>query len=82
MTRQKNFAASLLSGEVSNVAWFWSDVEYGRADRDDVVDLARVNDADELFTHHDDVQIGCRKRAGKRVEWLIRQNLDVLEFMA
>jgi len=54
--------AFVFDGDIGNVARRWPNVEDGRADRQNVVDLARVNDADKAFTHDDDVQISRGKR--------------------
>src|SRR5689334_236794 len=59
----------------------WSDVERGGADRDDVVDLARMNDANERIAHHDDVQIRRRQRTRKFVQRLVRQTAQVSQFV-
>src|ERR1035437_492390 len=54
-----------------NMAWRWTDVEEGDAQRTDVVDLARMDDAYERVTHRDDVQVGGRERGGKFLYGLV-----------
>src|SRR5262245_18781908 len=77
MTREKEF--TLLRGDVCDVTRFGSDVQHRRAHGQNVVDLARVNNAYKLFTHDDDVQIRRGQRTGKLIEWLIRQTLYVAQ---
>jgi hypothetical protein len=61
-----------LKVEIGYMAGLWSNVERGRADRHDVVNLAGMNNADELVAHHDNVQIRRRQRTRKLVQRLIR----------
>ena len=68
-----------LCAEIGDMTWLWSNVKRGRADRHDVVDLARMNDADKLVAHHDDVQVRRRQRTRKLVQRLIRQTLHVAQ---
>ena len=63
------------------MARLWSNVEHRRAHRHDVVDLARVNYAHKRIAHHHNVQVRCRKRSGKPVQRLIRQDLYIVEFV-
>lgn len=44
--------------EFGDVAGFGSDIEHGRADAEDVVDFAGVNESDERVSHDDHVEIG------------------------
>ena len=60
MTREKELA--LLRGDVSDVTRFRPDVKNGRADRQNVVDLARVNNANKLVTHNNNMKISSRQR--------------------
>ena len=46
-----------LRRDISDMTRRWSDVQRGRADRHDVVDLARMDDADKLIAHDHDVKI-------------------------
>ena len=61
MTNEKELA--LLRRNIGDVTRLWSDVKNGRTNRENVVDLARVNNTDELFTHHYNMKI-CR---GERI---------------
>ena len=63
---------AVLRGDVGHVTRLGTNVQNRRAHRQNVVDLARVNNTDKLFPHDDDVQISGGQRAGKLVEWLVR----------
>jgi hypothetical protein len=44
-------------GQVGDMTHTWSDVEDRRVHAQDVVDLARVDQANEGITHNDDVKV-------------------------
>jgi hypothetical protein len=71
-----------LYGEVSDVTGLWSNVERGRAHGHDVVDLARVNDADKFVAHYNDVEIRCGQHTRKLVQRLIRQTLHIAQLVS
>jgi hypothetical protein len=45
-------------GEIRYVTRRWSNVERGRTDRQDVIELRRMNDADEGIAHNNNMQVG------------------------
>ena len=70
-----------LYGEISDVTGVWSNVERGRGDGQDVVDLAGMNNTDKLVAHHNDVEISGRQQTRKSVQRLIRQTLHIAQFV-
>ena len=72
----------LIQRDVDNMTLCGSNVQERPADRQNVVDLARVNDAGKLFAHHDDVQVSRRKQTRKLGERLIGQAKNVLQIVA
>ena len=65
MTREKELA--LLRSDVCDVTRLGTDVKNRRANGQNVVDLARVNNADKFVSHDDYVQIRRGQRTGKLV---------------
>lgn len=61
MNSEKELA--MLRCDIGDVTRLRSDVQNRSTNRENVVDLARVHDANELFTHHNDVQVSRRQRA-------------------
>ncbi len=63
--------------DVADVALGGPDIEKGRADREYVVDLARVHDSPEWSAHHYDVHIGRGETGAKFGQRLVGQAQDV-----
>ena len=64
------------AGPVQNfrdVAWLWADVNHRGTDRQHVVNLARMNEAQHGVAHYDHMRISGRKRGGKLGQWLVWQ---------
>ena len=59
------------------VAGLRPDVQDGRADGEDVVNLARMDETDECIAHHDYVNICRRERRGELIQRLIRKAEEV-----
>src|ERR1041385_9579671 len=79
MAREKKRA--LPRRDIGDMTRLWSDVKNRRAHRHDVVNLARVNDPDELFSHHHYVQVSGGQRTRKVIQGLIRKTLHVAHSM-
>ena len=45
-------------GDVCNVTLFRSDIQEWTSHCEDIIDLARMNNADESLTHYNNVQVG------------------------
>src|SRR5258705_1131068 len=81
MTPQIKLCIAISSRDVTHVACLRTDVQNWRANRHDVVDLARMHDAGKLFTHHNRVQVRGRERLRQLIQWLVRQTFHITEPM-
>ena len=70
--------AVALTKNLGNVAAFRTDVQYGGADPEYVVDLARMNDAHERVAHNHQMKIGSGQTPRQLVERLVRQANNIL----
>jgi hypothetical protein len=61
------------------VAWKRANVKARAADREDVIDLAGMDDSDEGIAHNDKVQIGRGERVGESLQGLVGQAKHVVE---
>src|SRR5438552_10684873 len=66
-----------LRDDIGDVAFRRTDIDERRANRQNVVDLARMQDSDKLIPHDHDVTIGRGERRGQSVQRLIRQVADI-----
>lgn len=66
-------------GDFGHVAGPWADVKHGRTDSQDVVDLARMHQADKRIADHHDVHVGSRQRGAQLIHRLIGKAPEVQE---
>src|SRR5437773_11947224 len=66
-----------LRDDIGDVAFRRTDIDEGSANRQNVVDLARMQDSDKLISHDQHVTIGRGERRGQPVQRLIRQAADI-----
>src|SRR5581483_5816823 len=70
-----------LGNETAHRTLFRPNENKRRTDRQNVVNLRRMDDADEGIAHHENVQISGREYSGEACLRLIRQADDVVQFM-
>src|SRR5258706_15296400 len=67
---------------INNVTGVWTDVKYRRANLQDVIDLARMNNTGERVPHHNHMQVRGRKRACQFTERLVRQTKNISQLVS
>src|SRR5262249_14845252 len=77
---ENDFVLMLVS-EIGDRTLTGTDVQHRSSNRNYVVDLARMNDANERVAHDDRVDISGGKHACQLAHRLIRQTANVLELM-
>jgi len=63
--------------QAGDVAWVGADVKKRDPQPPDVINLARVYDADERVPHHHQVQVGSGERGRQLVQRLVRYAADI-----
>src|SRR5574341_1435760 len=77
LRRETPFSRRSRRKQVQDVAGRWADVQERYTESQDVVNLARMHHPDKPVAHHHHVQVGGRERAGKSLEGLIGDALEV-----
>ena len=70
-----------LLDEIDNMALSGDDIQERDSEMQNVINLARVQNPHKGISHHDYMQVGCGKRAGELIQWLVRQSNDIMQSM-